>query len=741
MSENVKEKDGNLEIIIKPERELFYAVDSNFGIYACEIAKETADSEEIKLNDFGNFTLKGSMPVLEHGKQYKAKVVAKEDKKFGIGYEVVFIYEEMPTTKESQETFLRAILTEKQVEEIFKVYKDEDVISLIEDNKFDYSQVKGLGDVMYQKVREKVIQNLEYREAIILLSQKYGVTYNMIKKMSDSYGSPTLLVQKIEEDPYILSYDVNGIGFKKADTIAMSQGIPKDSPKRMGACILYVLDEQANSGHTWVSRNKLSANVAEELGLRMKMITEFIEEIPTNTKINRKVRVDEKTVSLKSNYNAELSVSNHIKRLLEIEDNYHITNVESKIDEAEREQGFDFTSEQREAIELAIKKNVIIINGKAGTGKTSVLKGVLKVLTSQDDLQYATCALSGKASQRIQESTGLLSSTMHRLLGFNPNEGFTFNEDNPLPHDIIVLDEASMVNSYLMSKLVCAIKDGAKLIILGDTAQLEPIGVGNCLLDMINSGFVPRVELTIVHRQAQKSGILSVANGVRDGKQFAKKGDFKKKKLGELKDLWFYPYKESETAYNSVLKLAEKFKGKDILDFQVIVPLKTRGKLSTKNLNEALQDIFNPDEIGKPSIVRGKVVFRQGDKVIQNGNNYDYNVFNGTIGIIEFVDMTKKIMVINFEGVGRIEYQTDDLGQIDLAYALTVHRTQGSQWKYVVFAFDYSSYVLLSRQIVYTALTRAVKVCFLPVELSALLHAVKTDKSTQRNTFLEQMLK
>jgi exodeoxyribonuclease V alpha subunit len=741
-NEIIEEKEL-YELHVKPTYKMFYKEENSFGIFSVEISKDTEDASEIKTTSYGNFTIKGSMPFLDADKQYVVKVKSKIaiDKQGRESYEVASIYEKMPTSKDEQETYLRAVLTEKQVEEIFKVYPDHDILEMIAEDKFDYSLVKGLGDVTYQKVKEKVIKNLEYREAIVKLSEKYGVSHNMIKKMSDHYGSPTLLVQKIEEDPYILSYEVDGIGFKKADTIAMAEGVEKDSPQRIGACILYILDEESNNGHTWVSRNGISAKVAKELGLRMKNVTNYFDEIPTNTQINRRVYIDDSCLALKKNKKAEQEVANHIKRLLDIESNYHITNIDAKIDEAEEEQGFEFTSEQREAIQLAIEKNVIIINGKAGTGKTSVLKGVLKVLTGQDDLSYATCALSGKASQRIQESTGLMSATMHRLLKFNPNGGFAHDEENQLEQDIIVLDEASMVNSYLMSKLVCAIKDGAKLIILGDTAQLEPIGVGNCLLDMINSNAVPRVELTIVHRQAQKSGILSVANGVREGIQFAKKNEFSKKKLGELKDLWFYPCKEADKVFNNVLKLAEKFKGGNILDFQVVVPMKKRGKLSTENLNIALQDIFNPDDIGKQAIKRGNTVFRQGDKVIQNGNNYEVNVFNGTIGIVEYVDMSKKLMVIHFEGVGRVEYESDGLNQIDLAYALTVHRTQGSQWKYLVFAFDYSSYKLLSRQIVYTALTRAVSYGFLVCELSALIHAVRTDNSTQRNTFLVEMLK
>lgn len=742
---NLIEEEQVLQVHLTLEREMYYNEDGNYGICSVGIAKNDLDYQKIKLSKYGSFTIKGSMPKLEHGKRYKAKLIEKEDKKYGLGYNVVSIYEDAPISKDEQMSFLSSILTPKQTEEIFKAYPDDDILDLIKNDKFDISKVHGIGEVIFEKIKKKIEENMEYREAIIKLSDLYGVTHNMIKKLSDHYGSPTLLVQKVEENPYILSYEVNGIGFKKCDSIALGIGIDKNSPKRIEACLLFILDREENQGHVWVSKNKLISEIAKETEIRMNVVSEFFDNILENeSKVLKKITILGDKIATKSNYEAEKSIASHIERLLSIENNYHITNVDGLIYQAEQEQGFEYTEEQVEAIKLAVSKNVIIINGKAGTGKTSVLKGVIKVLSSQEGLKYATCALSGKASQRIQQSTNLPSSTMHRLLGYNPNTGFSYDEGNPLEQDVVVLDEASMVNSYLMDKLVCAIKDGAKLIILGDTAQLEPIGAGNCLLDLINSGSVPRVELTIVHRQAQKSGILSVANTVREGKQFCSKTDYKSRRLGELKDLWFYPYAEQESVVNQVIKLSKKYAEAktSILDFQVIVPMKERGKLSTFEINKELQDIFNPDELGKGKIVRGKVEFRQGDKVIQNGNNYELGVFNGTLGIIEYVDNATKTLVINFEDVGRVEYKgVEALKEIDLAYALTVHRTQGSQWKFVLFAIDYSSYVLLSRQLVYTALTRASNTCFLVTELNALTHAVRTDKSIKRNTFLEQMLK
>lgn len=1078
------------ELIVKPTFKMFYDDNSNFGIFSVETAKETNDVGHIKTNSFGTFTIKGTSPLLENKKQYtvRLKKELSVDKKGRESYDIISIYENMPSSREEQEAFLKTLLTENQTKGILEKYPNDDVIELIAEGKLDYSDIKGIGDTTFEKIQTKVKENIQYKQAIATLSN-YGVSFTMIKKMVNSYGSPVILLKKVEDNPYILSYDVDGIGFKKADTIALSFGIPEDSKKRIEACILFILRSKSDEGHSWVTKKSLGASVSKELGLRMQTVNDFIDDI-TNAEINSKLYVDDVRVALKSNFDYENIISYNVKRLLEVENNYIVNGVDYKINEVEEEQGFSFTDEQRKAIELALQKNVVIINGKAGSGKalennsliktpngdvkigdikvgdevfntygstskvigvypqgekevwevefsdgvvikccedhlwdyqtrsqrdrklgfktattreiqdmgiktgsekaskwniyipmtqpvqykekdnfippyllgaligdgnssygnisitnveedvlkniereankigyhlskkgnsisyslkmnehkkysklrtkleelglynvnsydkfiprsylessvderiqllnglidtdgecrnsnyyysttsrqlcldivelvrslgmtasyserqtyytyngekrkgrksyrvsiktseempkihtskkheskwkkgqssarrtirritptgvkkemtcievdskdslfltdgfvvthnTSVVKGIVSVLKSRDDLKYATCALSGKASQRIKESSGLDSSTIHRLLHYNPRTGFIFNEDNKLEHDVIILDEASMVDAFLASKLLCAIKDGAKLIILGDTGQLQAIGSGNVLSDLMTSNVVPRVELTKVHRQAQKSGILSVANMVREGRQFTSSNDFSNKKLGELKDLWLYPFKEAENVYKNVIAIAKKYKG-DITEFQVIVPMKKRGKLSTKNLNEELQDIFNPDEIGKPSIKRGDIVFRQGSKIIQRGNDYDLGVFNGTIGMIEFVDNANKIMVVNFEGVGRVELNEEKIKKIDLAYALTIHSVQGSQWTYTVVAFDYASYVLLSRELIYTALTRASKLCFLTCELNALIHAVKTDKSTKRNTFLVELL-
>lgn len=723
--------DNSVKISVIVERELFYNEESNFGIYGVK-PSNSEDSKLVKLNQYGNISVKGVMPQLEIGGEYKVVLVEKEDKKYGLGYELQTVTQDIPTSIDGQKEYLSVLLTPLQIMNIYDVYEGQDVITLMKEGTFDYEKVKGLGEVTYKQVRDKILGNIELQEALVELS-KYGLNYNMVSKLVNKYGSAKLLIQKVEVNPYILT-EVDGIGFKKCDELALKMGIEKDSNFRIEACINFILSSEAsNNGNCWVARRKIVNESLELLKIEDDKIEDFLDSYE-----GKRIKVSKERVYFKSSYDYEKDVFENIKRILDAKSSIAITDIDERIKKAEKNQGFEFTDEQKKAIETAMNNNLVIISGKAGTGKTTILKGVLSVLGT--DTTYSACALSGKASQRIAESTGLEAGTIHRTLGF-AEDGFLHNGNNPLSSDVVLLDEASMVNSQIFSHLISAVKTGSKFIIIGDIEQLEPIGIGNVLKDMIESKQIPTAMLTIVHRQALRSGILSTANEVREGKQFNDKGNNDNRVIGELKDLHFKPYEKADNVYKTILKTSKQYKKTkdfDIMNFQVIVPMKSRGELSTKNLNIELQKIFNGD--AKMGIKKGDYDFRVGDKIIQCGNNYDDNVFNGTLGIIEGIDVKNKTMTIDFVGIGMVQYSGEQIVQIDMAYALTVHRVQGSQFDVVVLGFDYSSYVLLSRQLVYTALTRAIKLCILTCQNEALRHAIRTDKASKRNTFLQEML-
>lgn len=732
-----------LQIHLKPVKHLHYDNNSNWGIFACEIVKENTDSKKVIFNNYGNFTVKGTMPKLENTKTYVAKVKEVNDKKYGFGYEVISIYEEKLSTKEQQHRFLQALITEKQLASILEVYPNEDIVTLIERDEFDYEKVKGIGQAVYTRIKEKVLSNKDLQSVYATL-QDYGLTYKTIRKLSEHYSSPQLLLAKIKENPYILADEVNGIGFSKADLIALSKGIEKESFYRQMACLKFVLSEQAKkNGHVYVEEATILKDMRKYLGIKSEKIKYFLFSLKEMDLED--IYIEEKKYALMHHYMNELAIAEDIKRLIANSYQIEVSKIEEKIAEIEIKQGFDFTDEQKEAILSILETNVVLVNGKAGTGKTSVIKGIVDILkATREGYTYNTIALSGKASQRIKESTQLESSTIHRFLITNPKNfnWFVHDRKNPVEIDLLIVDEASMINAHLFAKILEALQNGTKIVITGDYNQLEPIGAGNVFYDLCNSEQVTRIELTKVHRQAMKSGILSTANEIREGLSSFKVNDYKKRHLGELKDLHFYPFDNSDKIIKTIVRIAEKYKEeqKDILKFQVITPKKKDGKICTFELNQLLQNIFNPAIPNQPIVQKGKIEFRPKDKVIHNGNNYTIGVLNGTIGIIEDIDQANEILIVNFETIGKVEIKFSNLKDIDLSYALTVHRTQGSQFENCIIALDYTSYIMLSRQLIYTAVTRSINHCYLVCELKALLQAIKTDKSSNRNTFLSYFL-
>lgn len=716
---------NQIEIKLVPERKMYHGND--FGVFACG-----SRSPDVEYNKYGNFIINGSMPELTIGTEYIAVLQEKIHPKYGKGYEVQTIRQELPTTIQSQRGFLESILSESVCSMIFGKYPNHDVVELFKNDTFDYKSIYGMGEATYTKSRDKVLENLDIQEVLSELAP-YGISYTITKKLLKHYSNSSLmLIEKIKENPYILAEEVSGMGFKKVDMYALKAGIPKDSPHRIMSALHYYLKESENEGHCWMFKSDLIKTMTDSLQLQSEIISNTVHD-----KKPYSIYEDGERIALRRTYEQEKSIAEKLIKLQNAPNTFSVTDVDRRIKTIEKQQGFEFTEEQKQAIQDCIDNNVVIISGNAGSGKSSVLKGILGVLASYT---YETCAFSGKASQRITEATGLSSKTMHRLLGFNPGQGFTFNATTPLNIHIIVPDEMSMVPTSLFEPLITAIRNGSKIIMLGDREQLEPIGAARPFIDMIDSGKIKVCELTKVHRQAAKSGILSTANKIREGQQIIDSDDYSNKTIGELKDLFLYPKQSSEDINYHIIELcksnAKKF---DVMEFQVITPLKKRGINSANNLNKQLQSIFNESE--ESGLKRGEFVFKTGDKIIKNGNDYENGVFNGTLGIIKNVDYKMETLSVMFNGNDSlIEYEKEQLIQIDLAYALTCHRVQGSQFNNVIFALDYSAFKLLSRQMVYTGLTRASKMCVFLFELNALRKAIKTNGIIKRNTFLREML-
>ncbi|RNB59519.1 DUF2075 domain-containing protein [Brevibacillus gelatini] len=717
-----------VEIELVPVREVYY--NGTFGVYACE----TDEWEKVEFNKYNNITINGQMPKLQLNTTYKSKLVKKHSEKYGVTYEVKEIKQDRPQTIQEQHAYIKTMLREDHANAIIAKYPNHDLLKMFENDEIDYSDIPGIGEKTYQKIKYFLLNHLDIQEALVKLSP-LGVTFKMLHRLIEFYGDVRILMQKVEENIYSLC-DVSGIGFKKVDQYALAKGIEKESEYRIEAGIEYTLQQEENMGHSYLEIEQLINKSNEYLKIDRHHIELFLATL--QDKKQDKFYITQDIVALYKNYYYEKRIAEILTQLSQTESKCRVENLEEKIQKIEQEQGFTFTNEQKNVIHTVVNENVVVISGKAGTGKTTVLKGILSVL---DQYSYETCALSGKAAMRITES-GLSSKTIHRMLGYDQRGKFVYNSSNKLPYDIVILDEAGMVGSYLFYSLVSAIEKGKKFIIVGDTGQLSPIGAGNIFKDIISSGKITVCELTQVQRQAMKSGILSCANKIREGEQINSANNYTKQVYGELNDFHLIPMNSSDFILENLLEICKNYKG-DIMDLQVITAMKTRGELSAKNINKHMQEIFNPNNSNSIEMNRGDTIFRVNDKIIHNGNNYEINVFNGQIGTIVDIEVRdkNKYMKIKFDNVKDIvEYEQSDLDKVDLAYAITCHRGQGSGWKNVIIVLDYSSYMLLNRQWVYTALTRGIKYCIMIAENRALTHAIRTNDANKRNTFLKGFL-
>lgn len=732
---------NQIELKVNVVRKLHYNQDSMYGVYALKPFDQES-SKKVKLNSYNNFVVSGNTPELIIGNTYDIIIEPSEHPKYGKGYSFVAVKTKKPTTVEEQKAYIRAMLKETQAEAIIQKYPNEKILDLMKEDKFDYSDIKGIKEKTYKKIKDYLFKNINIQEAIVELKD-LKITFKAMKKLIDHFGSPEIVVQKVKENIYNLC-EVNMFGFRKVDEYALNRGDSKTNKNRIIAALKYLLNEESNNGHVWINEKQLYKKLKELLQIDLQPIENTINILKEKPK---EFYFEGERVALRKYYDYELQIKNKLIHMNKKESKTNIENIDEIIAQMETEGGFQYTDEQKRAIKLATQHNVFILNGKAGTGKSFTVNGILNVLK---DYLYCCCALSGKAA-KILSNHGLVSKTIHRMLEVRSDGKFNYNSKNRLPYDIVVLDEASMVNSYLFNCVISALKDDAKIIIVGDSGQLSAIGSGAVFEDLLKANVFPQQELTIIQRQASKSGILLTANTIRDGQAINDRYDYETRTYGELRDMVLIPVQNKEYIKDMVIDICKKYKNKDLMEFQVITGLKSKGDISVKKLNNELQAIFN--DISKKSVKRGGYEYREGDKVIQVGNNYEamgefsiFEVFNGTLGIIEKIEFDSyqnenhKIW-IRFEGIDElICYSKSELDFIELAYAITVHRSQGSTIQHVLFVFDYGSYMLLSRQFVYTGITRASKGCVMICQNDALHHALKVNTSGERRTFLYDLL-
>lgn len=737
-----------IKITCTVERIRYYK--DSWGIILVSVDR-VKDGEPKKDKD-GYVVLKGQMPKVKVGDILNVTAQYVCDPKWGEQYNITSLFFAVTfdsNDKVGQKKFLLSIFTPLQVKSMYEVLDDPFETLKNKDTKA-LVQVKNCGMKTAVRWIERFDNNY-FMIKIFTELEEYNLTNNIVERLISRYKSPELVIEKVKNNPYILCTEVDGIGWVKADKIALDGGIGRYSPERVSAFIKYYLKNCANDGRSWITSDELLGAIIENLGEEIpdRAITEAIHLIESALWWNE----DKTKIGLKKYRILSERIAKELIRIRDAETKITYGDWERDIKELEAAQGWEFTTEQKDGVQIALSNNMALILGLAGTGKSTLVMALLEVLKGYS---YAQCALSGRAASRMSEITGKEGLTIHRLLGFpkgEPEHGnYEYYEGNQLPYDIYILDEISMVDAELFYNLLRAIPSGSKLIFLGDPGQLESIGCGNVAYDMMKSPEIPTVMLTKIHRQAEKSAIITESRKVRDGQQIVQKDWSGEETRGEIQDLTLVCYQDISNTYYEVMKAFSTLmveKDFNIMENQIVTPVKSKGAACTQVLNNAIQELYNPASKGKhEETVYSKgatYIIREGDKVINSENNYNIepNIYNGNIGIVKEFTYNEEgdyVMVIDFMGIGQVELERKYWHGIELGYAITVHRVQGSQFDNIIFAVDFSGYALLSRELLYTGITRAKKKIKIIAQTGALRFATAKEGVSKKQTHLQQSL-
>lgn len=743
-----------IKITCTIERIRFYK--NEWGIVDVSIDKVKEGTP--KDDGFGMLVLKGCMPKLVLKNMYNVTAEHVEDPKWGDQYEIISIFSAVEFGKDdnvSQKKFLASIFTPLQIENMYKALENPFEV-LKNKNAIELVKVKNCGMKTANQWIQRFSNNIS-KALIFTELEDYNLTNNMVNRLIKRYVSPELVVEKVKNNPYILCNEVKGIGWKKADQIALDGGIDPHGTIRISAYIQKYLDDCGENGCSWITPDELIGAILDMLGDEVpdENITESIHNMEEILWWNE----DKSKIGLRKYYDIEYKIATELIRLRDSENIFTYSNWEDTVKHLEHKQGWNYTDEQKLGIKTVLDNNVALIQGYAGTGKSTLVTAMIEVLKNYS---YVQCALSGRASSRMAEITGKEGYTIHRLLGFPAGDsgknGFEFHDENPLNCNIVIVDEISMVDAYLFYYLLRALPDGTKLICLGDTGQLESIGCGNVAHDIIYSKEIPVVSLTQIHRQAAASAIITDSIRIRQGEQIISRDWVGKETRGELQDLSIECFSDASNTYYKVLQNYSAYLNQEdfnVLDTQVIVPLKTRGMTSTYELNNAIQELYNPGKIEGQYCTSflgdGKTyLLKQHDKVINVANNYKTEppIYNGNIGVLKCFEEIEDeetgemipVMTIDFKGIGIVHVREEDWNSIELGYAITAHKSQGSQWNNIIFGLDFSAYALLTRELIYTVITRAQKKCELVAQTGALRMAISKEGVSKKQTHLQQCL-
>ena len=603
---------------------------------------------------------------------------------------------------------------------IVKHFK-EDTFRVIDENPEELSGIKGISERMAMEISDQLAEKRGMRKAMMFLG-KLGITMNMSVKIYKKYGET--IYDIIKENPYRIADDVEGVGFRKADEIAEKAGVEKNSPYRIKSGIIYTLNQASANGHTYLPYEILVRNAEELLGVPLSDNDDAFSGLVMERKVVVRQTGDIKAVYVTSVYNTELNVARRLNEL-NVKHTADREELEKALSVIEDEENIKLEELQKNAVTAAASNGLLIITGGPGTGKTTTINSIIRYFKNRD-LKLLLAAPTGRAAKRMTEATGCEAQTIHRLLELTGNmeednsASFGRNEDNPLEADVVIIDEMSMVDIFLMNSLLRAVSDGTRLILVGDADQLPSVGPGNVLKDIISSEKFSVVKLTKIFRQSEESDIVMNAHRINEGEMFS---------IGpSSKDFPFIKREDSNSIINALITLVGSklpaYTGAGPNEIQVLTPMR-KGNLGVERLNVILQKYLNPPENNKVEKEIGGVIFREGDKVMQTRNNYQLQweirgkngisietgvgVFNGDIGIIDNVNLLMSELTVLFDENRYVTYSFREADELEHAYAVTVHKSQGSEYPAVVLPLLGGPKMLMNRNVLYTAVTRAKK--------------------------------
>lgn len=708
------------------ERVTFHSEDTGF----CVLKVKVRGQKEL-------VTVTGSAASISPGEFVECHGNWLNDKNYGLQFKSAKLSVVQPSTLEGMEKYLGSGMIKGVgphfAKTLIKAFGDQ-VFEVIENNPERLTSLPGIGTKRKNQVVESWKEQKAIREIMVFL-QSYGVGTSRAVRIYKTYGNDAIAL--VSANPYRLALDIHGIGFKTADTIALNLGIPRDSLIRAQAGVRHTLQEMSGEGHCACERANLITAASELLEIPETLAgTALDAEVLAGNLICEQIE-GRNLFYLTSMHRAENSVAESLYRLSRGLAPWAAVDIDQAIPWVEEQAKITLSESQKVAVELALQNKLLVITGGPGVGKTTLVNSILRIIGAKQ-ADILLCAPTGRAAKRLSESTGKTAKTIHRLLEFDPKfGGFKRDQNNQLEADLVVVDEASMIDLVLMHQLLRAIPDKAALLLVGDVDQLPSVGPGAVLWDIINSTAVPVVRLTEIFRQAATSKIIVNAHRVNQGEP-----PLPATKQEELEDFYFISAQNPEDIADKLLqvvceRIPQRFKLDPIRDVQVLTPMH-RGNLGSRSLNIELQKRLNKAD--GVQVTKFGWSYGATDKVLQVVNNYDKEVFNGDIGTITSIDTEESELVINFDG-REVKYDFNELDEITLAYAASIHKSQGSEYPAVVIPLSMQHFMMLERNLLYTGITRGKRLVVLIGQPKALALAIKNKRSASRVTALSYRVK